>query len=879
MRRCRPRIRWALGSLLLLVLVAPSSAAGFEVEAFTVTAREANGTIDERAASHPFALDVHLAMDLEPSEELHTVQVDLPPGLAGNALAVPRCPLSAFEQAVESCLGSTQVGVLRGIATGLGQVEAPVFNLEPSPGEAAAFGASVDGETFVLGLVMGGTGSSSSIRLSGTVPPDLRLVDVEEEIWGIPADPAHDAERVCPAPGESQVVGCSAEVSERALLTLPAACADPLRATLTARSLGPPALAVQATSLSRDAAGNPHPLVGCERIPFDPRLMVRTEAAPLSPTALSVDLELAQYEALGLTPAAPLAALRVELPGGMALNPSSGSWLSGCSPAAIGLATASGVEPPRFDDGRAACPGSSRLGTATLRTPLIDHELSGAIYLAAPGANPFGSRYAIYLVIDDEATGTIRKIPGRLDADQTDGRLTAIIPELPRFPFSELDLELSGGPQAPLVSPPSCGRYSTAATFTPSTAPFAPAVTRTSGFTLSAGAFGAPCPAPEVDRNAAPSFEAGTESTRAGGDSPLVIDLSRSDLDQHFGSFDLTLPPGLVADLGSVPVGATVGSVRVGAGLGPQPLALGGAVYLGGPYKGSPYSLEIVVPAKVGPFDLGTIVQRAAVSVDPETAQVSVSSDPLPRILGGVPLELRSLRLDLDRPGFVRNPSSCEPMRITGSATTSLGVTTPLSQRFQVGDCAALPFAPKLSLRASGALGRNGHPAMRAVVRGERGEATLARLGFTLPAGELLDLRHLRVLCPRGVAAADCPRDSRLGNLRLESPFLDGALEGAVYLRRPGGKLPDLVAELRSAHLRLLLHGRTMNRHGGFGLSFGSLPDIPLSRAVLALFGGRRGIVVNSRSLCTRPGIATATAAAHSGKHRQLRVPLRPAGC
>jgi hypothetical protein len=866
---------------LFCLLAVPSPAlADFGISTFTFAARGADGTIDEGAASHPSALDIHFAVNRlksgEPDGALHTVQIDLPPGFLGNALAVPRCPPADFVGNTGYCGGATQVGILRGVLTGLGRIAIPVYNLAPSPGYAAAFGGLVQGNRFVEQLKLVGTGHGGSTRLTATLPLSPGVADVEEEIWGVPADPAHDPERTCRGDADLAVADCAIG-AEVPFLTLPASCAEPMRATLAATSYGPPPFTAVATAVARDTGGNPLSLLGCEDVPFEPRLDAATEGAALAPTALQIGLEVAQHEGVALSGSAQVGALEIELPKGVALNPSAGSWLAGCSPAEIGLESASDVEPAAFDESAAECPPSARLGSVTLQTPLVDHDLSGAIYLATPTANPLAARYAIYLVIEDEATGTLLKIPGRLDADSADGRLTAVVPDLPPLPFSKLELEFEGGPRAPLVDPPSCGKYTTEATFTPTTAPFAPAVTRSSHFTVSSGAFGAPCPPPEAQRNAAPSFRAGTEATRAGGDSPLVIQLSREATDQRFGSFDVTLPPGLIADLGSVPVGAPVGSVRVDAGLG-SPLALDGTVYLGGPYDGAPYSLEIVVPAQAGPFDLGTIVQRAAVSVDPVTAQISVRADPLPQILAGVPLELRGLTLDLDRPGFVRNPTSCEPMAIGGSATSSLGQAAPLSERFQVGDCAKLPFKPKLGLRFSGALGRNGHPAVRGVLSGNPRGAALASVGFSLPADELLDLRHLRGLCPRGVAPASCPSDSRLGTLRLESPFLDGPVKGPVYIRVPSHRLPDFSAELRSGRLRFVLNGRATSHNGRFGVSFGSLPDIPLSKAVLDLPGGRGGIVVNSRSLCSRPGTATATATAHNGMRRELRVRIRTTG-
>jgi hypothetical protein len=872
----------ALTVLLASVLVAPPSAtAAFGISAFTVTARRADGAIDESAASAPFALDVHLSMNRlpggEPDGVLHAFQIDLPPGLVGSSLAIPRCSAAEFLGFEPYCGGATQVGALRADVANLGLVAFPIYNLEPAPGYAAAFGSALGGTAVTERLTVVADGS---IRLSGTLPSDRAVTDVEEEIWGVPADPAHDPERICLGPSGERIEGCSAGVQERRLLSLPASCSAPLRSKLTVGSYGPPPVTVTATAFSRDAGGNPRPLIGCDAVPFDPRPTVATEGAALAPSAFKVGLEVPQYEEVGQTPAAPVAGLELELPAGLALNPAAGGWLTACSPAAIGLESAPGRAPAEFDDAEVNCPADSRLGSVTVQTPLVEHGLTGAIYLATPGENPSGARYAIYLVIEDEATGTILKIPGQLDADPVDGRLTASLPEMPPLPLSRIDLEMAGGPRAPLTGPPSCGRYAAEATFTPTSAPFAPTATRSSDFPASAGASGAPCPPPEAERPAAPSFHAGTDVARAGGESPLVIDLSRQDVDQHFGSFDVTLPPGLIGDLGSLSLGAAIGSVQVKAGLGPQPLSLAGTVYLGGPYKGAPYSLEIVVPAQAGPFDLGTIVQRAALEVDPVTAQISVRSDPLPQILGGVPLELRSLRLDLDRPGFIRNPTSCEPMAITGSATTSLGQSAPLSERFQVGDCAKLQFKPRLGLRFSGALGRNGHPAVRAVLSGNARGAALASVGFSLPTDELLDLRHLRGLCPRAVAADSCPGDSRLGTLRLESPFVDGAVEGPVYLRVPSHRLPDFTAELRSGRLRFVLHGRASDRGGRLGVSFGSLPDIPLSKAVLSLAGGRGGIVVNSRSLCSRPGTATATATAHNGMRRDLRIrPNLGKGC
>lgn len=852
----------ALALLALTASPAPAGAA-FGVSAFSVDARNANGTIDEFAASHPFSLDVHLEVNTdstgEPEGVLHRIELDLPRGLFGNPLRIPRCPRVDFEAVEALCDGSSQIGVLRGVIREIGQIQIPLYNLAGTSESSAAFGGVVQGKRFTQRLTFVGDGADSSIRMVSVLPIEPAIIDVEEEIWGVPADPAHDPERFCLTAGGVLIEGCSAETEERALLTLPASCGEPMLTTLTATSLGPPVESVMANDVSRDAAGNPQPLAGCDAVPFDPRVTLQANGGPLAPTGLDVRLELPQHEAVGVIPSAPLAGLEIALPAGLALNPSAGSWLEGCS--------------------AAPCPASSRVGAVRMVSPVADHALTGGVYIATQTTKASDGRYAIYLAIDDEATGTFLKVPGRLEVDQVDGRLTAVFSELPWIPFSELELEFEGGPRALLAGPPSCGGYVARATLHPSTAPFEVPALRTAGFTLKAGAGGSPCPPPEAERKAAPSFHAGVTAALAGRASPLVIALSREDLDQHFGSFGFTLPPGLIADLGSTPVGAAVGGIEVKAGLGPEPLSLSGTAYLGGPYRGAPYSLSFVVPAKAGPIDLGTIVQRAAVDVDPVTAQVSVRSDPLPQILGGVPLEVRSLRIDLDRPGFIRNPTSCEPTAIAGTATTSLGQTAPISDRFQVGGCAALPFKPRLSLALSGAVGRGGHPAVRAVYRGDPSGAAASGIAFRLPAGELLDLRHLGRLCPRDVDVARCPRDSRLGSLQIDTPMLDAPLEGSIYLRVPSGRLPGLTAEVRSGGLHFLLRGRVTGRGGRLGVSLESLPDVPLSRAVLRLPGGRRGLVVNSESLCRGKRHAIASFSAHSGKQRSFRLRPQVVGC
>jgi hypothetical protein len=862
----------------LALCVSPAQAA-FGISSLSTGAANEDGTPDLQAGSHPFAYSFAFAMNTNfegmPEGGLRGVEVDLPPGLVGDPGAVPRCSSAEFDGRPR-CPSSSQVGIVEAEVVGLGTVVLPLYNLTPPPGYVASFGGAVEGNSFVELLTVAGSGAGAHIHLRvPLLPMGNTIVRVAQTLWGVPADPGHDAER-----GECLENGgtCPTAIAPAALLTLPVRCGGPPVTTVTASSVEEPGQGLTATAEFLDQANNPHGLVGCDGVSFAPTFALNPEGGALSPSGLHLDLHLPLSEQPYGSAAGAVRELTLDLPPGLVVNPSAASGLEACSPAQIGLGSEPG-EPARFDATAPACPGGSRVGTIDADLPALGEVLSGTVYLATPAQNLYATTFVFYAVLEDPARGLEIKIPARFEADSGTGRLTASITDLPEFPFADVSLHFPSGPRALFATPPRCGNYVSTGELVPSTAPEGPAARVQSGFTLGSGPEG--CPPAEPGRPVSPSFEAGTTSPIAGSSSSFVLKLARTDLDQHFGSFDITLPPGLTANLGSTPVGTAVGSVQVQAGLGSQPLALQGTAYLAGPYRGFPYSLEFVVPAQAGPFDLGRIVERAALDVDPETAQISLRSDPLPQILSGVPLEVRSLTVDLDHAGFIRNPTSCEPMAITGSATSAIGQAAALLARFQVGACAALSFKPKLSLRLFGSPGRGGHPGVRAVMSDGEGEATPANAGFTLPAGELLDLRRIRALCPPGVPADRCPRSSRLGSVTLKSSFLPESLTGSLYLRVPSHRLPDLAAALHSpsGSLEFALRGRTTDAHGRLGVKLESLPDVPLSTAVIELAAGRGGIFVNSRSLCGRQSDADVSLNAHNGMRRQVRVPVRVGGC
>lgn len=868
---------WLAAVVTGLLLGCSCAQAAFGIASFSTSATNADGTLDLQAGSHPFAYSFRFAMNEDtagrPEGGLRAVEVDLPAGLFGNPGAVSRCSSAEFDDGA-NCPIDTQVGLIEAAVSGLGEISIPLFNLAPPPGYVASFGGSVEGNGFIELLSLDGSGHETHLRVTVSRLPlggDIR--HVVQTLWGVPADREHDAERgTCLFEAGS----CPASGTPAALLTLPARCDGSPVTTLTVTSAEIQARQLVATAQYLDQGRDPHGLVGCDALPFAPTLTISTDPGALSPTGLDINLDLPLSEQAYGSATPSIRELTLVLPPGLAINPAVASGLVGCSPGQIGLDSDVG-QPARFNSSPTSCPGAAAIGTVSARLPSsLGEALSGTVYLASPGHNPYAAPFAFYIVLEDPARGLLIKVPARFAPDPASGRLTAVVSDLPELPFAGIRLRFPSGPLGLFAAPPDCGTYAATADLVPSTTPEGTTAHAEGEFRLVSGPGGSACPSPEYKRPVPSALEAGTLFPAAGFSSPFVLRLTRSDLDQHFGSFALTLPPGLLGDLGSTPLGTKVGSVQVEAGVGSVPMALEGAAYLSGPYSGGPYSLETVVPAGVGPFDLGTIVQRAALEVDPVTAQVSVRSDPLPQILGGVPLAVRDIRIDLDRPGFIRNPTSCEPMAITGTTTTSLGQQAPIADRFQVGGCAALPFKPRLSLALSGAAGRGGHPAVRAVYRGDPEGATPSGISFWLPAGELLDVRHLGRLCPREVGAERCPRGSRLGTLRIDTPMLDAPLEGPIYLRVPSGRLPGLTAEVRSGGLRFLLRGRVTGRGGRLGVSLESLPDVPLSKAVLTLPGGRRGLVVNSESLCAgSPGAATASFSAHSGKQRRLRVPVR----
>lgn len=898
------------------MLASPASAA-FSISGFDGTIPLQSGKPATQAGSHPFLASTSFSFSTYttpggrewPSGTLKDAVVDLPAGLTANPEAYPTCTdLELVGTGGGSgCPESSQVGVLvlrsGGSSAPFNQVGG-LYNMERPEGTTAVLGANI--ASSLIHLIAGiRTGGDHGVRISARNTPQTVVVEgVTVTLWGTPASSSFDSQRK-PTAGPSTA-------TPRPFLTLPTSCLGPLRTDLHVTTWeGEDDSSFFLSHDDTTPIPNPIGTTGCNTLGFSPTLRARP-TTPLadSPSGLEVDLHLPQadFDDPDKTVEAQLRDAVVALPEGIAVNPAAANGLQGCSAADIGLTSAPGATPISYTEAEAHCPDASKVGSVAVGTPLLDHQARGDVYLATPFDNPFGSLLAFYVAVDDRESGIVVKLAGRAEADPASGRLTATFTESPQLPFEDLGLDFFGGPGGLLRTPPTCGTYSTASSLTPWSAPDSgPPATLSDTYAVERGATGGACPRSLAEQPNAPAFDAGAISPVAGARSPFIVDLRREDGSQQFSSLTLTPPQGLVARLAGVltcPDAALaaaaartgreeevapscsstsrVGTVAVGSGSGSTPYYVSGSAYLASPYKGAPLSLAIVVPALAGPFDLGTIVVRAALHVDPRTAQISVELDPIPSILQGIPLDVRSLQLRLDRPGFTLNPTSCEPMAVGGQLLSTLGQAAPLRSRFQLGECGRLGFEPKLRLSLQGRTGRNAHPALTAVLTPRPGDANVAGISVSLPPSMLLAQEHIRGVCTRTrFAARACPPDSVYGSAEARTPLLDQPLSGDVYLRSSDNRLPDLAVVLRgpdSQPIELDLAGRINSAKGGIQIAFGTTPDAPISRLVLRMRGGRDGLLVNARGICVVRPHASVRLRAQNGK-RATRSPRLRTSC
>jgi hypothetical protein len=865
--------------------------APFGLSLFHVEALNESGDLAVAAGSHPFELTTSLAFNVSsresPSVEnqegerpladaaAKDIELSLPPGLVGDPNAVPRCSQQAFLEGENlNCPVDTQVGTAKPLFFG-GFVSAvyPVFNLVPSTNAPAELGfsvANVGRETMFFHLRVNGQGEYGLAASLNGIPETGPLQGAILTLWGVPSAASHDLEREGTLGDGGQQEGefckpsvkvnagieedstCPSDAPAKPFLTLPSRCGSNQPFTITTDSWEDPGQFQSFPSSQLETTG-------CERLAFTPSLTLtpqRTQAN--TPSGYTVELHVPQNEDPTGLAEADLRDATVTLPAGVVLSPSSTNGLQACSPNQFALDSTS----------TASCPPQSQIGTVTIATPILSGPLEGQIFLGEPECAPCTPADAqegklLRLQLQAQGSGVTIKLEGSASIDQTTGQLTVTFRESPQLPFEDLKLTLNGGSRAPLANASVCGVPLSASSSLNPYSSETPAQPSSEPFELSG------CPSPSFQ----PSLVAGTTNNQAGGFSPLTLTLSRGEQDEDLRSLSVRLPPGLLGMLskvqlcpeaqaraGTCAAQSEIGTATVGAGPGPEPAFVNGAVYLTGPYEGAPFGLSIVVPATVGPLSLGTIVVGAKIDVNPSIAALTISSGSLPQSLDGVPLQIRTVNLDIDREGFTFNPTDCEPLAFEGTAESAQSLSAAIATRFQAANCAVLPFTPKLSglTHANTSKTHGAYLHVRIVSAG--GQANIAKLKVDLPKQLTPRLSTLQDACLAAVIEADparCPAASVVGSVTVITPVLRQPLVGPVYVVSHGRSAsPGVEFVLQGEGVTVEEIGQTSLQHGILAGTFRSLPDVPISTLGLVLTEGPHSLFAANlpararRSMC-----------------------------
>ncbi|HEY2477977.1 MAG TPA: hypothetical protein VGI17_04540 [Solirubrobacterales bacterium] len=896
-------------------VVVSNEPASFGVAAAWAGSFEADGSVATQAGGHPYDSAAFFIVNsmrvangaLAPVGDSKNIVVNLPPGFVGNPLAGPRCPQSLVYPTngdAPICNSSQTVGNLDPVIETL---------KSSSAGHSVEFVARLYND-----IPPRGVAAEFTTRLFLPFQSVVANVNGEED-FGIRLSAPNNPNYLDIYGAFTAFEGVPAEGNGTALLTSPTNCAESAET--------PPLVRTRAVTYQDPETAPefdiPQPaLVGCDKLHFtgvnaqNPGGQVAFSFTPSSTDGNLVSTGSTPVGAIahlhinqpGLTDPNGLATPElkrsvIKLPEGMSLNPSSANGLEGCSEAQIGYLGTGFLmpNPMRFNEAQPQCPDGSKLGTAEIKTPLLDNPLVGEVFLANQDENPYGSLLAIYLVVNDPLTGVLIKLPGDVQPDPVTGRLTTTFDNNPQLPFDDLILRFrGGGPRSEFATSEVCGNFPTEGEWTPWSAPESGPPAQTSdSFDVSSN-----CASSPAARPFAPSFQVGTTGTQAGAYDPLVIKIGRKDGEQELTNLSFTLPKGLIGKLAGIPycsndaiasaqqktgkdeqanpscpAATQIGTVDTAAGVGSEPFHVGGRLYLAGPYKGAPLSSVVITPALAGPFDLGNVVVRAPLYINPETAELTAKSDAIPTILKGIPLKLRLVVINVDRPGFITNPTDCTPMAASASFDGGSGATSKAGARFQVGGCDHLKFTPKLTISLKGSTRRNGNPALTAVVNQPIGQTNISRVSVALPHSEFLEQGHIRTNCTRvQFAAEQCPAGSIYGHAEAITPLLDQPLTGPVYLRSSSHRLPDLVAALKgpaSQPIEIDLDGRIDSVHGGIRTTFESVPDAPVSKFVLKMQGGKKSLLVNSTNICKGNHKATVEMTGQNSLQHNFLTPLK----
>jgi uncharacterized repeat protein (TIGR01451 family) len=820
-----------------------------------------------------------------PAGSLRHVEVDLPQGFVGNPTAIGECSPNQLES--ETCPASSQVGRVdittqagSGAATHF-DLTAPIFNMEHSRGSVTDLAFTLADKAIHIKAALDPSNNYSIRAVTPDINEAFRAMSTRITIWGVPGDPSHDVERGRAGFGHLPIPTKSG-IPEKPFLTLPTQCETDAQMTLSHYDSWQES-GVFGPEVEYELPGR---FTGCERLSFEPAVSVDpTSRQADSATGLNVHVHVPQNENPNGLGTPPVKETVVRLPEGMSFSPSVANGLSACSLAQMKLGTNDEV----------GCPDASRIGEVVLSTPLLLKPLEGSVYLASQYDNPFGSLFALYLVLhDNEERGLLIKLSGKVEADAVTGQITTTFADTPQLPFEDLTLKFRSGPRAPLVNPPTCGAHETAVRMSSWARPGEP-LNLSSSYQVTEGADGAPCP-PGGVLAFNPTIVAGTINNLAGSYSPLYMQINHGDGEQQITSLITMLPPGVTANLTGVPfcsdaaialarnktgaqeeaepscpAGSQIGHTIAEVGVGSVLTSVHGGLFLGGPYQGAPFSIAAITSAVVGPYDLRTVVVHLPLFIDPRTATVTVgssASEQIPHIIKGVIVHLRSLRLYVDRPNFTLNPTSCERLTfsatVTGSGQSLVSPTddvpVSVSNPFQAADCASLAFKPGFAVSTSGRTSKADGASLTVKLTYPKAplgtQANIRQVKVELPKQLPSRLTTLQKACTAAQFRADpagCPAASVVGHARAVTPILPVPLEGPAYFVSNGGEaFPNLIMVLQGYGVTIDLVGSTfINKQGVTSSTFKTVPDQPVSSFELTLPQGPFSALAANGDLCS----------------------------
>jgi hypothetical protein len=692
-------------------------------------------------------------------------------------------------------------------------------------------------------------------------------------------------------------------------LTLPTACEGPQVTDLLLTTHPYPTPTDPERTDSAEAA-TPTGATGCDNVPFKPTISVNPDGpkATDSPEPITVDLGLPYEPNPEGIINSYVKTVRATLPAGMGLNPASATGLVPCTDAQFHKDTDIPIE----------CPAASEIGTVKVETPSLPAgSVGGKVYVGeplknGPGASSSGEQFRIFINAFGPERDVNVRLVGNVFPNLVTGQLTAVVDNNPEAPFSSFQVRLNGGPKGTLTTPDTCGPNQTTTNLTPWSGNL-DQNTPSSEFNLTTYPGGGNCPKTLAERPFAPAYTAKSDSSKAGAYSPFKVHIGRPDGQQELKVVNVTLPKGLTGKLAGIPycseaelaaaeansgkaeaaasscpAASLIAATSTEVGSGSAPYKIDGKAFLAGPYKGAPLSMAVITPGVAGPYDIGTVVVRAALNVNPETGQINAVSDSIPNVFGGVKLDVRSIDVDVNRAQFMLNPTNCAAQATSGvlnggganpadpAAFSAYGVSAP----FQATECNKLSFKPKLFTRLYGPTKRAKNPRIRAILEAREGDANLSRAALTLPHSLFLDQSHIKTICTRvQLAAKACPKASVYGQSEAKSPLLDGKLKGPVYLVSSNDKLPNLVADLRG-QVNIQLRGVISSKNGGLKTVFPTAPDLPVKKFILNMQGGKKSLLVNSTNTCQKKQTAVLNLKGQNGKKvKNNRYKLNISSC